>query len=138
MVNRPRDFRHHDVVRAFRAARAAGVEHPSIEIHLPGGTRYVLGGAVEAPKPKLSKGRDGDFAERGGSNRMAGKGDRTKTAPEDAAGKQQAGGTAHKTSEVAGSLLRVEKGSARSVVHRGQLRAGSAPPRGRSEEWRVI
>src|SRR5262249_60536225 len=97
MVNRPRDFRHHDVVRAFRAARAAGVEHPSIEIHLPGGTRYVLGGVVEAPKPKLSKQRDGDFAEGGGSNRMAGKGDRTKTSPTDAAGKQQPGGTGHRT-----------------------------------------
>ena len=121
-MTRPHNFRHADVKRAFAAARAAGVEHPSIEIHLPGGTRYVLGGVVEAPKPKLSKQRDGDFAEGGGSNRMAGKGDRTKTSPTDAAGKQQPGGTGHRTG---GDTKKLAKG--------GEIRAVggmSRPARG--------
>jgi hypothetical protein len=54
MVNRPRDFRHHDVVRAIRAARAAGVENPSVRIRGPSGNEYyVSGGEVEAPVPKV-------------------------------------------------------------------------------------
>jgi hypothetical protein len=53
MVNRPRDFRHHDVVRAIRAIRAAGVENPSVRIRTPGGTEYFFGGEVEAPVPKV-------------------------------------------------------------------------------------
>src|SRR5262249_13666372 len=47
MVNRPLDFRHHDVVRAFKAARAAGIDSPSLRIRTPGGTEYHFGGAVK-------------------------------------------------------------------------------------------
>ena len=41
---------------------------------------------------------------KGGETSMHGKGDRTKTAPEDSAGKQQPGSTAHKTAS-RGSML---------------------------------
>ena len=99
MVNRPRDFRHHDVVRAIRAAQAAGLANPTVKIRVPSGTEYyVSGGEVEAPAKK-SKERDTNatFAEGGGSNKMLGAGDRTKTAGTDAAGKQQPGSTGHRT-----------------------------------------
>src|SRR5215471_7094054 len=97
MVNRPRDFRHHDVVRAFRAAQAAGVPNPSVRIRGVSGTEYHIGGAVEAPKKKASKQHDADFAEGGESDRMFGKGDRTKVAPSEAANPQKPGGTGHRT-----------------------------------------
>jgi hypothetical protein len=96
MVNRPRDFRHHDVVRALRAARAAGVENPSVRIRVPSGTEYyVSGGEVVAPAKK-SKPLRADLAE-GGGLKMMGKGDRTVAAPSEQAGPQQPGSTAHKT-----------------------------------------
>src|SRR5215471_9400883 len=51
MVNRPLDFRHHDIVRAFKAARAAGIDSPSLRIRTPGGVEYHFsGGEVTAPK----------------------------------------------------------------------------------------
>jgi hypothetical protein len=50
MANRPRDFRHHDVVRAIRAAHAAGIASPSVRIKVPSGTEYFVGGEVTAPK----------------------------------------------------------------------------------------
>jgi hypothetical protein len=53
MVNRPRDFRHHDVVRAFKAARAAGVDNPSLRIRTPTGTEYFFGGEVKADVPRV-------------------------------------------------------------------------------------
>src|SRR5262245_26652443 len=53
MVNRPRDFRHHDVVRAIRAVRAAGVENPSVRIRTPAGTEYFFGGEVKEAVPKV-------------------------------------------------------------------------------------
>lgn len=98
MVNRPRDFRHHDVVRALRAATAAGIANPSFTVRLPGGKEYVVGGVVTAGEENsmAKKGREAPFA-KGGRTAMHGKGDRTKTAPEDAAGKQQPGGTGHRT-----------------------------------------
>src|SRR5262249_31623526 len=118
MVNRPRDFRHHDVVRAFRAARAAGVENPSVRIRVPSGTEYyVSGGAVEAPQKKSTP-----FAKGGGREEMFGKGDRTRTSPTDAAGKQQPGGTGHRTG---GDTKKLAKG--------GEIRAVggmSRPARG--------
>jgi hypothetical protein len=43
MVNRAQPFRHHDVKRAFRAAVAAGVSNPSVEVRLPTGTTIVIG-----------------------------------------------------------------------------------------------
>src|SRR5262249_17694223 len=46
MVNRPRDFRHHDIVRAIRAARAAGID-PSVRVRTPDGVEYFFGGEVK-------------------------------------------------------------------------------------------
>jgi hypothetical protein len=53
MVGRPSDFRHHDVVRAIRAIRAAGVENPSVRLRTPGGTEYFFGGEVKADVPRV-------------------------------------------------------------------------------------
>src|SRR5262249_12371955 len=50
MAGRPREFRHHDVVRALRAAHAAGVANPTVRIRVPSGTEYFVGGEVTAPK----------------------------------------------------------------------------------------
>jgi hypothetical protein len=82
MVNRPRDFRHHDVVRGIRAARAAGVENPSVRIRTPTGTEYFFGGEVKgasetrgrAARASVSKGRENraPLAE-GGKAHMLGK-----------------------------------------------------------------
>jgi hypothetical protein len=44
MVNRAQPFRHHDVKRAFRAAVAAGVHNPSVEVRLPTGTTITICG----------------------------------------------------------------------------------------------
>src|SRR5262249_13529341 len=104
MANRPQNFRLHDVRRAIRAARSEGIANPSVEVHLPGGTRYVVGGAVEAP-PKKSKEGNAGFAEGGGA-KMLGKADRTVTDKTDAAGKQQPGATGHRT----GSDKKLAKG----------------------------
>ena len=106
MVNRPRDFKHHDVVRAFRAASAAGVSNPTLRIRLPSGTEFHLAcGEVPDPGPKtsrehptaasLAKGSGGanraPLAKggRGPDQHMFGKGDRTRTATADAAGEQK-------------------------------------------------
>jgi hypothetical protein len=54
MVGRPREFRHRDVVTAIRAAKAAGIDSPSVRIRTPGGTEYFVGGgSVEAPASKV-------------------------------------------------------------------------------------
>jgi hypothetical protein len=50
------------------------------------------------PKSKRETSRSATFASGGGSNKMFGKGDRTKTAPSDAASRQAQGVTGHKTS----------------------------------------
>jgi hypothetical protein len=116
MVNRPRDFRHHDVVRAFRAAEAAGVKDAHVKIHLPSGTvLHVGGGGVPTAPPKRSAQKDAALA-KGGDTPMHGKGDRTVTAPADSAGKQQPGTTGHKTSSRGGKLA--EGGSPQGVVKR--------------------
>ena len=66
MVNRPRDFRHHDVVRAIRAVRAAGVENPSVRIRTPAGTEYYFGGEVKEVRGKTSTSvRDPDAVSKG-------------------------------------------------------------------------
>src|SRR5262245_12377882 len=72
MVGRPRDFRHHDVVRAIRAVRAAGVENPSVRIRTPAGVEYHFGGEVKGvpdPGPKV-----GDPVRDSASLRKGGKG----------------------------------------------------------------
>jgi len=119
MVNRPRDFRHHDVVRAIRAARAAGIASPSVRIRTPGGTEYyVSGGEVVAPVKK-SKQSSAEFAE-GGSAKMAGRGDRTITAPSDAANEQRPGSTAHKTGSGGGKVRREGVGGLARAAKAGQ------------------
>jgi hypothetical protein len=47
MANQPHQFKHRDVVRAFRAAEAAGVSNPTVQVQLPNGTTLVIGGAGE-------------------------------------------------------------------------------------------
>jgi len=53
MVGRPRDFRHRDVVSAIRAARAAGIDNPSVRVRTPAGVEYHIGGEVKADVPKI-------------------------------------------------------------------------------------
>lgn len=97
MANRDQGFRQHQLTRALRAARAAGVANPNVRISLPNGTQLFVGGGEVTAPPKKSKQRAADFAE-GGKTPMAGKGDRTITASSDAAVTQEPGGTAHKSS----------------------------------------
>jgi hypothetical protein len=124
MVTRPHGFRHSDVKRAFRAAEAAGVRNPRIEVHLPSGGHFVIGSGGEGPEapPKKSRPLRADLAE-GGDPKMLGKGDRTRTASADAAGTQQAGSTAHKTSSRGSTLA--EGGSS----HGMHKRQGADPAR---------
>jgi hypothetical protein len=58
MSNQPHQFKHRDVVRAFRAAEAAGVLNPRVEVRLPSGTVLVIGGAKpDATAPTLAEPR---------------------------------------------------------------------------------
>ena len=96
MANTPQPFRQHHLTRALRAAKAAGMD--SVKVRLPSGVEFHIGGGeVPTAKPKRSAPLRADLAE-GGDTKMAGRGDRTTTAPEDSAGTQRSGGTAHKTS----------------------------------------
>ena len=50
MANRPHPFRHRDVVRAFKAASAAGVSNPTVQIRCRDGTEItVAGGKPDEP-----------------------------------------------------------------------------------------
>jgi hypothetical protein len=42
MVSKPQAFRHHQIVRAFRAAEAAGVRDPTVRFVLPNGTQFQI------------------------------------------------------------------------------------------------
>jgi hypothetical protein len=42
MANRPNQFKHRDIVRAFRAAEAAGVPNPSVRFQCPNGTTITI------------------------------------------------------------------------------------------------
>src|SRR5262245_42998911 len=103
MANTPQPFRQHHLTRALRAARAAGMDNPSVKVRLPSGVEFHIGGEVPTAPSKRSTQKNAALAE-GGKTSMLGRGDRTKTAPTDAAGKQQPGSTAHKTSS-RGSIL---------------------------------
>ena len=50
----PRQFKHSDVVRAYRAAEAVGVSNPTIHIRCPNGSVITIDGkpdaAVAVPK----------------------------------------------------------------------------------------
>jgi hypothetical protein len=55
MANQPQPFRHHHIVKAFRAAEAAGVRNPSVEVRIPNGTVFTIGSkpdeVISAPLP---------------------------------------------------------------------------------------
>jgi hypothetical protein len=44
MTNQPHQFRHRDVVRAVRAASAAGVQASEVKVVLPTGATIVISG----------------------------------------------------------------------------------------------
>ena len=44
MSNTAQPFRHHHIVRAFKAAEAAGVRNPTVQVSLPNGTTIAIGG----------------------------------------------------------------------------------------------
>src|SRR5262245_65418826 len=97
MANTPQPFRQHHLTRALRAAKAAGMDNPSVKVRLPSGVEFHIGGEVPTASPKKSTPLRAALAE-GGDSRMLGRGDRTKTSDADAAGTQHPGSTAHKTS----------------------------------------
>jgi len=101
VANQPQPFRQHHLTRALRAAKAAGMDNPSVKVRLPSGVEFHIGGELPTAPSKKSTPLRADLAE-GGSTKMAGKGDRTVTAGPDAAGKQHPGSTAHKTSSDGG------------------------------------
>jgi hypothetical protein len=115
VANQPQPFRQHHLTRALRAAKAAGMDNPSVKVRLPSGVEFHIGGEVTAPKPKKATPLRADLAE-GGDTKMLGKGDRTKTSPTNAAGTQHPGSTAHKTSS-RGSML-AEGGSQHGMFKR--------------------
>ena len=43
MTNQPRQFKHSDVVRAFKAAEAAGVRNATVRVHCPNGSIIHIG-----------------------------------------------------------------------------------------------
>jgi hypothetical protein len=51
MANQPHQFKHRDVVRAFKAAAAAGVRDPQVEIQFRNGTTIVIGPRDAGAKP---------------------------------------------------------------------------------------
>ena len=58
MANQPHQFKHRDVVRAFKAASAAGVSNPSVHVRCPNGTVITIDSkpdAVTAVIPKSGK-----------------------------------------------------------------------------------
>jgi len=44
MANQSQPFKHHHIVRAFRAAEAAGVANPTVEVRPPTGATITIGG----------------------------------------------------------------------------------------------
>ena len=106
-----------------------------MRVTLPGGGELHVsaGGSVPEAPPKAAKqlhgsevptfGRQkGAPLAKGGDTKMAGRGDRTTTAPEDSAGKQAPGSTAHKTASRGSILAEGGKG------HLGKQAADPAPP----------
>jgi len=149
-MTRPHNFRHADVRRAFQAASAAGVQNPRIEVHLPSGGHLVIGSGEEtAPKrgadvpsvrgkttapvrspDSVAKGslpgsqNRAPLAKGGGSDRMAGRGDRTITADTDAANPQRPGSTGHRTG---GDTKKLAKGGGVGGISR-PARGGQCAP----------
>lgn len=115
MANQPQPFRQHHLTRALRAAKAAGMDNPSVKVRLPTGVEFHIGGEVPTASPKKSTSLRATLA-KGGETSMAGRGDRTKTIDADAAGTQHPGSAAHKTSS-RGSVL-AEGGSRHGMFKR--------------------
>jgi hypothetical protein len=57
VTNQPHQFKHRDIVRAFRAAEAAGVPNPTVQIRCRDGTEITVGGkpGEAAAIPKKAK-----------------------------------------------------------------------------------
>jgi hypothetical protein len=57
VTNQPHQFKHRDIVRAFRAAEAAGVPNPTVQIRCRDGTEITVGGKPDgtAAIPKQAK-----------------------------------------------------------------------------------
>jgi hypothetical protein len=55
MVGRPHQFKHRDVVRAFRAASAAGVPNPSVHVRCPNGTVITIDSKPDAAASAIPK-----------------------------------------------------------------------------------
>jgi hypothetical protein len=56
MANQPQPFRHHHIVRACRAAEAAGVANPTVEVRLPTGATITIGsGKPDKAAPVIPK-----------------------------------------------------------------------------------
>lgn len=55
MTNQPRQFKHADVVRAFKAAEAAGVSNPTVQIRCRDGTEITVGGKPDEPALAIGK-----------------------------------------------------------------------------------
>ena len=69
MANKPSQFRLRDVTRAFKAAAAAGVSDPSVQVRCPNGTIITIGGKSDLAASVVlrpGKGRDGQLSQGGG------------------------------------------------------------------------
>jgi len=59
MANQSQPFRQHHIKRALKAAEAAGMRNPMVEVHLPTGTKLIIGSqpaAKTVSKPVQRKG----------------------------------------------------------------------------------
>jgi hypothetical protein len=50
-MNKTQPFKQHHITRAFRAAAAAGVHDPAVEVRLADGTTIVIGPKASMGKP---------------------------------------------------------------------------------------
>ena len=55
MANRPNQFKHRDIVRAFKAAEAAGVPNPSVQVHCANGATITIDSKPDKVAAVLSK-----------------------------------------------------------------------------------
>lgn len=61
MSKAPPNFRKSDIVRAFAAAKAAGVERPRIEVVLPNGSTIAISEAPADPAAQSTASEDTDI-----------------------------------------------------------------------------
>jgi hypothetical protein len=54
VANRVQPFHQHHVRRALKAAAAAGMSNPSVEVRLPSGATIAVSGAVDKPPRAVS------------------------------------------------------------------------------------